>query len=695
MASMPARWICWRAWWLSVECDEHPQTARRKLEAVLGPATFIVASGGDWTDAETGEIESKLHLHWRLMIPARGAALADLKLARALAIDLVGGDPTAKSIVHPLRWPGSVHRKREPRLCRIVQATAHEIDLAAALAVLKDAPKATDGSSDTAANYFDAYAEQFQTPLDLDAIFAEMVTKNVSPNGKGNLHASFLSLTAAMCNRHVRPVDAAAIEEIVAGIKQRTMAAVDTRHMDWGWETVKLKRMCRDWIGKHPELLEPDPPPSSATSSTQPASDRKWPTLDPVALYGLTGEVLKVFGPHSESDPVALILQFHIAFGNAIGRGAYVLTESTRHYSNLYGLLIGQSARSRKGTSGERINHLMTSTLAPISGPWDRYDPVARQWVTKCISSGLSSGEGVIWKIRDEIRETDKDGNEYIKDPGVDDKRLMLDEREFAQCLMVMKREGSTAGVTVRKGWDGTPINNLTKNSPAGCNEPHISIVGHITEEELRNLLDQVSMTNGYANRFLFACVRRSKLLPFGGEDLKQSDIDALGKKVRAVFDKAYKVNKRFEMDEETRPFWKKTYYKLNEDVPGLIGYICARSDPQVLRLALIYALLDDSDGVIRLPHLKAALALWQYYEDSAHYIFGDKLGDPVADTILEAIRKSCSLTRTQINDLFGRNKNADKIGTALGLLLKHGKVKSGTETSGKAGRPVEVWTAA
>src|SRR5262249_2954579 len=97
---------------LSVECDKHAQAARETLEALLGPATVVVASGGEWTDPETGEVQPKLHLHWRLNRPVQDRGmLADLKTARSLACSLVGADPSNKSIVHPIRWPGSWHRK--------------------------------------------------------------------------------------------------------------------------------------------------------------------------------------------------------------------------------------------------------------------------------------------------------------------------------------------------------------------------------------------------------------------------------------------------------------------------------------------------------------------------------------------------------------------------------------------------------
>jgi hypothetical protein len=122
---------------LSVECDARPREAIAELENILGPATVVVASGGKWTDDRTGQIYEKLHLHWRLRTPARSEDLTKLKRARDLAARLVGGDPSNKPVCHPIRWPGSWHRKAEPTLCRIETATpGAEIDLATALTAL-------------------------------------------------------------------------------------------------------------------------------------------------------------------------------------------------------------------------------------------------------------------------------------------------------------------------------------------------------------------------------------------------------------------------------------------------------------------------------------------------------------------------------------------------------------------------------
>ena len=44
---------------LSTECDQFPDAAREKLEALLGPATTVVESGGEWIDETTGEIRAE------------------------------------------------------------------------------------------------------------------------------------------------------------------------------------------------------------------------------------------------------------------------------------------------------------------------------------------------------------------------------------------------------------------------------------------------------------------------------------------------------------------------------------------------------------------------------------------------------------------------------------------------------------
>src|SRR5262249_7558082 len=101
---------------------------------------------------------------------------------------------------------------------------------------------------------------------------------------------------------------------------------------------------------------------------------------------------------------------------------------------------------------------------------------------------------------------------------------------------------------------------------------------------------------------------------------------------------------------------WAEVYPNLSEGKPGLLGAILGRAEVQVMRLACIYALLDQSRE-IQSPHLKAGLALWDYAEASARRIFGSRVGDPVADRVLGALRVRGELSETAIHDLFSRHK--------------------------------------
>jgi hypothetical protein len=290
---------------------------------------------------------------------------------------------------------------------------------------------------------------------------------------------------------------------------------------------------------------------------------------------------------------------------------------------------------------------------------------------------------------------------------GVDDKRLLLDEREFSQALTVMRREGNTVSRMVRDGWDSRPLNSLTKNSRARVQRPHISCVGHITKDELRQMLDQTAMANGFANRFIYGCVRRSKELPHGGS-LKQSTIKSLGKKICEVifpegkkdFFKDYAnqttEGRQVAMNAKAHELWKSMYHDLSNVQSGMLGAICGRAEAQTIRLALLYALLDGKEE-IEPVHLRAGLAVWKYCEDSAAYIFGEGVGNAFADELLRVLRDQGGMSRTQISNTFSRNQSHEKISAALTLLRDHGLVKREmrtTSTKGKSagGRPVEFW---
>jgi hypothetical protein len=234
-------------------------------------------------------------------------------------------------------------------------------------------------------------------------------------------------------------------------------------------------------------------------------------------------------------------------------------------------------------------------------------------------------------------------------------------------------------------------LRTLTRNSPAKATGAHISIVGHITRDELRQQLAEVDMANGLANRFLWLCVRRSKYLPEGGE-LHKVDFAPIVHEIQECVDFAKGVGE-VRRDDEARELWAKVYPELSRGRPGLLGAATSRAEAQVMRLAVIYALLDKSDKV-RVEHLRAAMAVWEFAEQSARYIFGSRLGDPTADAILQALREHPKgMDRTAIREHFSRNKSAEEIGRALDVLAEAGLARY-ERIPETGGRPREVWFA-
>jgi hypothetical protein len=421
----------------------------------------------------------------------------------------------------------------------------------------------------------------------------------------------------------------------------------------------QIRQIITDAKARHSAPKWPSIVPSDAQNSH--LAEPAWPVMHGAAYYGLAGEVVRSIEPHSEADPVAILLQFLAAFGNAVGISPYYQVEGDKHRAKLFIVTSGATSKGRKGTSLGRIRQLMA-----IADP---------DWERDNIQSGLSSGEGVIFHVRDPISKLGKDGATEQVDAGATDKRLMIVTEEFAGALRVMERAGNTLSPVLRDAWGTSKLQTLTKNCPIKATDPHISIIGHVTDDELRAVLTKVEMANGFANRFLFARVRRSKLLPHGGH-LDFATLQELGEQVAERLTQARTLG-RITMTEAAAEAWEKNYAALSCDRSGLLGAVLGRAEAQVIRIALIYALLDNAEQ-IDLPHLRAALAVWGFCEDSATQIWGDMLGDDVADTILTALKTAglAGMGRTEMFNLFSRHVPSARITMVLRNLQNAGKAE-------------------
>lgn len=276
------------------------------------------------------------------------------------------------------------------------------------------------------------------------------------------------------------------------------------------------------------------------------------------------------------------------------------------------------------------------------------------------------------------------------EDAPLNERGRIVFEAEMSKPLKVMRREGSILSEVIRSAWDSEPLENRTKGKQLIALAPHVSILAHTTEAELRDQLKTGDVFNGFGNRFLWISTRRVRLLPFGGGD---APIAPLVSRLHAILDYATLID-RVEFDDEVKEMWDQggLYRLLTERPDTLFGVVTSRAEAHVTRLALLYAVLD-AEKIIRMPHLLAALAVWDYSERTAKWLFGGSSGDEYADTIEELLQEAYPgfLTRTQIRDHFKRHAPAGRIPRALETLESQGRAERSSIAT--EGRHAESWT--
>jgi hypothetical protein len=88
-------------------------------------------------------------------------------------------------------------------------------------------------------------------------------------------------------------------------------------------------------------------------------------------------------------------------------------------------------------------------------------------------------------------------------------------------------------------------------------------------------------------------------------------------------------------------------------------------------------------------------MAVWQYAEDSARYLFGGGTGDPTADLVWEAlIDHGGPMSRNDLRHATGKNRPGEGLAAALRRLQDQGVaecVKMCVNSSGR-GPKTEMW---
>jgi hypothetical protein len=148
-------------------------------------------------------------------------------------------------------------------------------------------------------------------------------------------------------------------------------------------------------------------------------------------------------------------------------------------------------------------------------------------------------------------------------------------------------------------------LRTLTKRDHGSATDAHISVIGHITRDELRRYLTATGSANGFGNRFAWFAVRRARLLSDGGAWTMLARNTAT-QALRMALAKASRL-RELKRSCAAADLWRDSYRLLTAGRPGLLGAMTSRAEAQVMRLAAVYAAADGSSE-IDVVHMRAAM---------------------------------------------------------------------------------------
>lgn len=407
------------------------------------------------------------------------------------------------------------------------------------------------------------------------------------------------------------------------------------------------------------------------------------PTLADQGYYGLAGDWWRIVNPHTEASGQVVVATFYLLFGNVIGRSPkFEIGPGGTLRTNEFLLVLGRSGVGAKGDS-------LKATRLPFA-------TADEEWDSLCVHHGSNSSAGLINLVRDPMRARNPEtGEDEEVDPGCIDKqkRALIQLSEYATLLRTFERTADTTSATFRDMWDSAKLENISKGNRATATKYHASLLGHCTPNELRTQLDGVSVANGFLNRHLAVWSERSKVIP------SPKRVDDMVKasfviRLRDAIDFARTVGE-MSRDEEAEALWCHICPALlargqSETMAALLE----RSRPHVVRLAMISALMDHSD-TIRVPHLLAALALWDLSAATWSHVFAEEAEEPRQRRFMaELLKRGGKAMHSEMNEALSGNWTAADFGVVTSDLVTAGRLKVSTIQNPKGGRPGKWYTA-
>jgi putative DNA primase/helicase len=429
-------------------------------------------------------------------------------------------------------------------------------------------------------------------------------------------------------------------------------------------EIVQMKEVLKLGSKEPPEVtIRIDAPPED--ESDAPSGP---PRMPDIGYPPLIRDIVEVACAASEAHPVAVGANVLGYFSATVGRALFQSIGDAVIHCRPFPLIVGKSGKARKGTAEATVRRVFRRAEAIIS---------KQRGVEECLrchTGGLSTGEGIAWAIRDAV-EPDERGRGG--DPGVADKRMLAIESEFDNILSQLKRDNNTLSATIRNVFDGRDLQPLTKTNLTRATQPHVCILGHITEHELREKATANDLANGLLNRFLMLYVLRPKHVALPQptpeakiEELAQRVADA----VMAVTEGNLHAENRYEItfSDTARDLWVEQYDTITRDREGKAGSLLARSEMYARMLAMIFAAMDGR-LIIEAVDLHAAIAWVEYWNASVTQVF--KLKDeakglaPFTAEVLDTVAQNPGITLTSMRKHWP-NSRRKQVDEALKVLL-------------------------
>jgi hypothetical protein len=383
------------------------------------------------------------------------------------------------------------------------------------------------------------------------------------------------------------------------------------------------------------------------------------PVAGTATYRGILGNVTAEAAPTTEADPAGIFASLLAGTGVLIGPGPHVRIGNLRHPLLIWPLLMGRTGSGRKGEATS-IAEIFLRRAKPHAFP-------------ELTVGGLSSGEGLIEQIRDEVRQ---------------DKRLLVIEPEFTAVMARSKREGSTLAAVSRQAWEGRALSVMNRKQLKASGS-HIAVIGHVAPREFRLRMAETDMAGGTYNRYLPVYVERSKLLPVP-EPVAERAVMSHAAKLSDAIDQAAKLT-CLQLGKDAIDLWAGELYpdftELDDDDNRAYSEFTRRAAPYCLRIGGLHAALDGR-ALISKDDLAAAGALVRYSLASAQYVLGDLHRDPRMDRLTREITAAgeVGLTRTEISGLFSRKLSSELLDELLGDLLdKDGYEALHVQTGGRA----------